>query len=84
MNTKQRRTLARIFQQPTPAEMPWDDIVSLLHALGAGFREGAGSSLRIDLNGVRIVIHVPHPRPVARRGRIEAIRDFLTEAGIAP
>jgi hypothetical protein len=82
--TKQRRTLERIFAQPTPAEIGWDDIESLLRALDVEFRQAAGSKFRIELNGVHTVLHVPHPRPVARRGRIEAVRDFLIKAGIEP
>jgi hypothetical protein len=84
VNTKQRRTLERIFAQPTPAEIGWDDIESLLRALDVEFRQAAGSKLRIELNGMHTVLHVPHPRPVARRGRIEAVRDFLIKAGVRP
>jgi hypothetical protein len=84
MNTKQRRTLQRIFARPLPTELPWDDIESLLRALGAEIRQGSGSRIRIELNGVRTVMHLPHPRPTAGRGRIEAIRDFLASAGVTP
>ncbi|MGI8857022.1 MAG: type II toxin-antitoxin system HicA family toxin [Thermomicrobiales bacterium] len=84
MNTKQRRTLERLFARPTPAEISWDDIESLLRALDVEFRQAAGSKIRIEVNGIHTVLHVPHPRPVARRGRIEAVRDFLMKAGIRP
>lgn len=84
MNSKQRKTLERIFARPTPAEIDWDDIESLLHALGTEFRQASGSRLRVELNGVHTVLHIPHPRPVARRGRTEAVRDFLMTAGVKP
>lgn len=62
MNTKQRRTLERIFTDPTPSEGSWDDVESLFHALEATITEGAGSRIRVKVNGVRASFHVPHPR----------------------
>ena len=84
MNSKQRRTLELIFGNPAPVEINWSDIESLLRALGAEFQQAAGSRLRIELNSVHTVMHIPHPRPIARRGRIKAVRDFLTKAGVKP
>jgi hypothetical protein len=84
VNSKQRKTFELIFRTPAPAEISWSDIESLLHALGTEFRQASGSRLRIELNGVHTVMHIPHPRPIARRGRIEAVRDFLTKAGVKP
>jgi hypothetical protein len=82
MNSKQRKTLERIFARPTPAEIDWDDIESLFHALGTEIRQASGSRIRVELNGVHTVMYIPHPRPIARRGRIEAVRDFLVRAGV--
>lgn len=84
MNTRQRRTLERIFARPTPADIPWVDIVSLCEALGATVSQGRGSRVRIELNGVRAVFHEPHPQRQTVRGAVRAVRDFLENAGIKP
>jgi hypothetical protein len=84
MNTRQRKTLERIFAEPTPVEIDWDDIESLLAALGATLAKGSGSRLRITLNGEHLHVHTPHPKRVSTRTMIRAIRDFLRQAGVNP
>ncbi len=46
MNKKQRRTLDRIFERPSRSDIRWDELASLLRALGAEVHEGAGSRVR--------------------------------------
>lgn len=82
MNTKQRRTLNRIFMQPTPAEIAWSDVESLLRALGATITEGAGSRVRMTLGKVNRNLHVPHPKRICTYMMIRDIRDFLIYAGV--
>lgn len=82
MNTKQRRTLEAIFAQPTPADLRWRDIESLLRALGAEIEEAEGSRIAVLLNGVPAVFHRPHPRPEAGRATVRAVRRFLELAGV--
>ena len=84
MNSRQRRTLIRIFAEPTPADLRWNEIEALLRALGAEISEGAGSRVRVVLSGVRAVLHRPHPRPETRRGLVRAVRDLLAAAGVEP
>jgi hypothetical protein len=84
MNRKQRATLARIFDDRTPADLPWRDIEALFRALGAAVSEGRGSRVRVELNGVIAVFHRPHPSPHAARGAVKAVRDFLEKAGLEP
>lgn len=76
------RTLAAIFRKQ--AGIPWADIEALLVNSGAEITEGAGSRVRIALNGVRAVFHRPHPRKDTDRGAVASMRRFLTEAGITP
>jgi hypothetical protein len=76
------RTLTAIFKKQ--AGIPWTDIESLLLHAGAEITEGAGSRVRIALNGVRAVFHRPHPRKETDRGAVSSMRRFLTEAGIKP
>ncbi len=84
MNAKQRKTLQRLLQRPTPAEIGWDDITSLFSALGATITEGTGSRVRVTLNGADFHVHVPHPRRVCTRTMIRGVRDFLIAAEVKP
>ena len=84
MRKKHRRTLELIFERPTQSGIRWSDIESLLWACGAAIMEGSGSRVGIELNGVRAVVHRPHPQPEVGRATGGDIRDFLTEAGVTP
>jgi hypothetical protein len=84
MNSRHRRTLARIFAEPTPADLRWSEVEALLRSVGGQVSEGAGSRVRVALRGVRGVFHRPHPGPETRRSQVRAVRDFLAEAGVKP
>jgi HicA toxin of bacterial toxin-antitoxin, len=56
----------------------------MLEAIGAEITEGAGSRLRIALNGVRAVFHRPHPQKEANKSALRSLRRFLAEAGVTP
>lgn len=82
MNSKQRKTLERLFTDPIDGNLKWRDIENLLRALGATITEGNGSRIRVILNGVPTVFHRPHPRPNAGKGVVKAVRIFLIDAGV--
>ena len=84
MNKKHQKTLAAIFTDPVPANILWNDIESLLLALGADISEGQGSRVRVALQGVRAVFHRPHPQKETNKGAVKSVRRFLQEAGIEP
>ena len=84
MRRKHRRTLAAIFRRPTQSGIRWDDIESLLLACGAYVEERAGSRIYIELNDVAGHFHRPHPEKEIRKGAVESVRRFLTNAGIQP
>ena len=84
MNKKQQITLDSIFERPTRADIRWAAIESLMKALGGEISERAGSRIAVRLNGVIAVFHRPHPRPETKRGAIDAVRQFLTNAGVKP
>jgi hypothetical protein len=65
MNKRQRETLKRIFQTPAPVSLAWQDIESLLLAVGAQTVEGSGSRVRFELKGVVATFHRPHPEKEA-------------------
>jgi hypothetical protein len=76
--------LEAIFARPTSATIVWADIEGLLRALGANVSQGRGSRVRVELNGIRAVFHEPHPEKETAKGAVEAVRDFLTAAGVTP
>lgn len=84
MGPKHQRTLQAVFHEPAPANLAWRDVESLLLAVGAEISEGAGSRVRVALNGVRAVFHRPHPRKEMDKGAIKSLRRFLSEAGVTP
>lgn len=84
MNRRQRAVLEQIYTEPTPADIRWTDIEALFRALDAEISEGAGSRVRVALNGVRAVFHRPHPSPQTKRGAVRSVRDFLEQAGVVP
>ncbi|MBN2541927.1 type II toxin-antitoxin system HicA family toxin [bacterium] len=84
MNKKQRQTLEAICSKPTPSNIDWKDIESLLKSLGAEISEGRGSRIRIKLNEVRAVFHRPHPKKETDRGSIRSMCKFLRRAGVKP
>lgn len=84
LNSKHRRTLEAIHQQPTLVNIRFADIESLLLALGAEMIEGNGSRVRFILNGHRWTAHRPHPGQEARRYQVEDVRAFLIEQGVQP
>jgi hypothetical protein len=84
MNRRQRAVLAQIYTEPARADIRWTDIEALFRALDAEISEGAGSRVRVALNGVRAVFHRPHPSPQTKRGTVRSVRDFLEQAGVVP
>ncbi|MGI6419536.1 MAG: type II toxin-antitoxin system HicA family toxin [Thermoguttaceae bacterium] len=51
---------------------------------GADISEGAGSRVRVYLNGARAVFHRPHPHSEAGKAQVESVRRFLVNPGIMP
>jgi hypothetical protein len=84
MNSKQLRTLKRIFDLPTRADVTWSEVEALLRAQGATFREGPGSQIRTSLGQVILSIHKPHPQKELKKYAVERVRDFLREVSLTP
>lgn len=84
MNKAQQSTLQAIFARPTRADLRWTAIESLFKALGAHISERAASRVAVQLNGVIAVFHRPHPHPTTKKGAVDAVRQFLLNAGVKP
>ena len=82
MSSKQRRTLVRIHQRPTPADIRWQDLTSVLEYYGVDVTERKGSRVGLKKGGERIVVHRPHPGSVTGRATVRDIAAFLNAAGV--
>lgn len=82
MTKKHMKTLGAIFANPIRSNIPWKDIEALLLYEGAEITEGAGSRVRIVLNGVRAVFHRPHPQKETDKGAVISLRRFLETAEV--
>jgi hypothetical protein len=84
MHKKHRATLEAIFTEPVKSNIAWRDVEAMLESYGAEITAGAGSRVRIVLNGVRAVFHRPHPRKETDKGAVRSLRRFLNESGVTP
>jgi len=83
-NKAHQTTLNAIFARPTRANLRWSAVESLIRALGGEISEREGSRVAARLNGVIAVFHRPHPRPETKKGAVDAVRQFLLNAGVKP
>ncbi len=82
LNSKNRKTLESIFEEPVRSDVEWKSIEALFIALGAEVTEGSGSRVRVALNDRKAVFHRPHPQKETDKGALKSVRRFLSEAGI--
>ncbi|MDZ7699774.1 MAG: type II toxin-antitoxin system HicA family toxin [Deltaproteobacteria bacterium] len=84
LNKRQRKTIEKIYEKPTRADIAWTDILTLFRACGAQMVQREGSRVCIKLGSQRAVFHAPHPHKETVKGAIEDLREFLKNAGIFP
>ena len=84
MNHKQRQTLRAIFERPTLPSIAFQDIESLLRALGGEIQEREGSRVRINIADEQWRCHRPHPGKEAKRYQVEEVRELLERIGVTP
>ena len=84
MKKKQLRVLELIFSRPVSGNIKWNDIESLLKALGADISEREGSRVGIKLFGEVQVFHRPHPSPDTDKGAVSSVRNWLEKNGATP
>jgi hypothetical protein len=83
MNNKQRKTFDTIFNTPTPSNLKYDEIVSLLKSVGVQVKESAsGSRVLIKFKECTQVIHKPHLQKELKQYAVRIIKEFLINAGI--
>ena len=84
MNSRHRRTLASVFNDPVSATIEWAAVEALLLAAGARMIEGRGSRVRFEKDGEVETFHRPHPAKEAKRYQVRAARAFLERIGVTP
>lgn len=86
LNSNQIRTLNRISQVPTLANILWSDVESLLKALvnqtGGVLKYETGSIVKVHLpNAKPSIFHRPHTKE-CDKGTIRALKKYLMQVGI--
>lgn len=84
MNSKQRKTLAAVFAEPTSGTVDWAAIESLLVAAGCQITEGSGARVRFVFEDMVATFHRPHPANEAKRYQVRDARAFLIRIGVKP
>ena len=85
LNKKHKQTLQLIFERPTSATVKWNEVVSLIRALGGELNhrgKTSGSRIGIIFKERKAVLHKPHPANVMKKGSVESFREFLKSCGI--
>ncbi len=84
MNNKQKKTLAKVQKQPVPANLRYQDVVSLLNALGLNVIEDrSGSRVFVEhVDGPSFGFHKPHPQKEMSRMSVRRLREFLKHIGL--
>jgi hypothetical protein len=84
MNKKQRQTLEAVFSKRMPKTLPWNDMVSLLGAVGCELEEHEGSRVIFDKNGKIFHAHRPHPQKEVLEYVVKELRTYLERIEVKP
>ncbi len=82
MNKKHRKIYSAIFTEPIEPNIHWDDVITLIKAVGGTATQEDGSRVRFDLKNISLNIYSSHPQKELKRYQIKAIREFLFKARI--
>lgn len=82
MNSKQKKTLNSLYDNPVKKTIKWSDVERLIAALGGEVKQGGGSRVRILLGNTSINIHTPHPHNELKPYQVRSIRRLLNNEGI--
>jgi HicA toxin of bacterial toxin-antitoxin, len=84
MRRKHQQTLLAMLARPTPSDIRWADIESMMAANGVEITERSGSRVLLKKGADRIVVHRPHPKPTTGRATVRDVAAFLTAVGVKP
>lgn len=71
----------KLYRVPPPTDFTWDELRSLLLAIGFTEKQGSGSRVKFshECLDYPINIHRPHPQNTLKRYSIEQIKEALDE-----
>lgn len=84
MATRHQKLVAKIFSSPTRSDITYSEMCGLVEHHGGEVQKRAGSRRCIELNGVKMSMHEPHPDKELRKYQVEDLREFLERVGITP
>jgi hypothetical protein len=84
LNSKQTKTKYAIFSQPIPNNITWDEVVSLLKAVGCVLTQRGGSSILFTRGNDKQILHRPHPENTLKIYALKEVRSFLIQLGETP
>jgi len=76
MNSKNRRILKAVFEEPVRADVDWRDIEGLFRACGARIKYRGGSRVNVVLHDAAASFHRPHPERTTDKGALRSVRRF--------
>ena len=83
LRSRHQRTLERIFARPTPSDIRWAEVISLMRALDVEISERAGSRVLFVKDSARTVMHRPHG-PHLVQPAVRDVAAFLSRIGVEP
>jgi predicted RNA binding protein YcfA (HicA-like mRNA interferase family) len=84
MNSKHIKTKSAILSQPVPKTITWNEVISLLQALGCTITKHEGSAVTFHKGKIPLFLHRPHPETTLKIYAVKKIKDFLTQIGEIP
>ena len=77
--SKNQKALARLSAKPTPTDITWQELKSVLVSLGYQEYSGSGSRRKFIHKARNLVInlHEPHPKPVLKKYSIDFVVEHL-------
>jgi hypothetical protein len=85
MNNKHKKTLAKINAKPTPKNVTWAEVKSLVKNGLKGTvtsQGGSAHTFRIPDYTPSLTLHKPHPQNTFLICYVQELRDFLKDAGV--
>ena len=84
MNTKNKKLLKEIFEDPIRSDIRWNDVERLINSLDGSVNQGKGSRVWFYLNGQIGRFHKPHPNQEIEKYAVKDLRAFLEVSGVLP
>ena len=84
MNNRQQKTLVAIFSNPAPKTLAWNDLVSLLLALGCDMEKDGGFHFAFRRDTQKADFHRPHPGNELKPYQVRDAKAFLAKIGVEP